>query len=44
MNVVKEIASKYESMSLIEFVGYFEGKFEPEKYISLEVHAEIMEV
>ena len=43
MDVVKEIASKYGSMSLIEFDGYFEGKFEPEKYTRLEVHAEIME-
>lgn len=43
MDVVKEIASRYGSMSLIEFDGYFEGKFEPEKYTRLEVHAEIME-
>ena len=43
MDIVKEIASKYGSMSLIEFDGYFEGKFEPEKYTRLEVHTEIME-
>ena len=43
MDVVKEIASRYGSMSLIEFDGYFEGKFEPEKYTRLEVHAETME-
>ena len=43
MDVVKEIASKYGSMSLIEFDGYFEGKFEPEKYTRLEVHAEILD-
>ena len=43
MDVVKEIASKYGSMSLIEFDGYFEGKFEPVKYTRLEVHTEIME-
>jgi len=43
MDVVKEIGSKYGSMSLIEFDGYFEGKVEPEKYTCLEVHAEIME-
>ena len=43
MDIVKEIASKYGSMSLMEFDGYFEGKFEPEKYTRLEVHAEIME-
>lgn len=40
MDVVKEIASKYGSMSLIEFDGYFEGKFEPAKYTRLEVHTE----
>ena len=38
MDVVKEIVSKYGSMSLIEFDGYFEGKFEPVKYTRLEVH------
>src|SRR6476469_10655747 len=38
MDVVKEIASKYGSMSLIEFDGYFEGKFEPIKYTRVEVH------
>ncbi|HXW12691.1 MAG TPA: hypothetical protein VD694_08020 [Nitrososphaeraceae archaeon] len=42
MDVVKEIASRYGSMSLIEFDGYFEGKFEPAKYTRLEVHTEIM--
>jgi hypothetical protein len=38
MEVVKEIVSLYGSMSLIEFDGYFEGKFEPVKYTRLEVH------
>jgi hypothetical protein len=38
MDVVKEIVLKYRSMSLIEFDGYFEGKFEPVKYTRLEVH------
>lgn len=38
MDVVKEIVSRYGSMSLIEFDGYFEGKFEPVKYTRLEVH------
>jgi hypothetical protein len=38
MDVVKEIVSQYGSMSLIEFDGYFEGKFEPVKYTRLEVH------
>ena len=42
MDVVKEIASRYGSMSLIEFDGYFEGKFEPAKYTRLEVHTEIL--
>ena len=31
LDVVREIASRYGSMSLIEFDGYFEGKFEPIK-------------
>jgi hypothetical protein len=38
MDVVREIVSRYGSMSLIEFDGYFEGKFEPVKYTRLEVH------
>ena len=38
MDVVKEIVLRYGSMSLIEFDGYFEGKFEPVKYTRLEVH------
>lgn len=38
MDVVKEIVLQYGSMSLIEFDGYFEGKFEPVKYTRLEVH------
>lgn len=42
MDVVKEIASRYGSMSLIELDGYFEGKFEPVKYTRLEVHTEIL--
>ena len=37
-DVVKDIVSQYGSMSLIEFDGYFEGKFEPVKYTRLEVH------
>ena len=32
LDVVRQIASRYGSMSLIEFDGYFEGKFEPIKY------------
>jgi hypothetical protein len=42
MDVVKEIVSRFGSMSLIEFDGYFEGKFEPVKYTRLEVHTEII--
>ena len=38
LDVVREIASRYGSMSLIEFDGYFEGKFEPNKYTRVEVH------
>ena len=38
LDVVREIASRYGSMSLIEFDGYFEGKFEPIKYTRVEVH------
>jgi len=38
MDVVKDVVSQYGSMSLIEFDGYFEGKFEPVKYTRLEVH------
>ena len=32
LDVVRGIASRYGSMSLIKFDGYFEGKFEPIKY------------
>ena len=38
LDIVKEIASQYGSMSLIEFDGYFEGRFEPVKYTRIEVH------
>jgi hypothetical protein len=38
LDVVKDVVSQYGSMSLIEFDGYFEGKFEPVKYTRLEVH------
>lgn len=40
MDVVKEIVSKYDSISLIEFDGYFEGKFEPVKYTIRSSHGE----
>jgi hypothetical protein len=32
------MASKYGAMSLIEFDGYFQGKFEPVKYTRVEIH------
>jgi hypothetical protein len=38
LEIVRGMASKYEGMSLIEFDGYFEGKFEPVKYTRVEVH------
>jgi predicted lipase len=38
LEVIREISSKYRGMSLIEFDGYFEGKFEPVKYIRAEIH------
>jgi hypothetical protein len=36
--IVRGMASRYEGMSLIEFDGYFEGKFEPVKYTRIEIH------
>jgi hypothetical protein len=38
LEVVRDMASRYRGMSLIEFDGYFEGKFEPVKYIRAEIH------
>lgn len=38
LEVIRDISSKYRGMSLIEFDGYFEGKFEPVKYIRAEIH------
>lgn len=38
LEIVRGMASRYGGMSLIEFDGYFEGKFEPVKYTRLEVH------
>jgi hypothetical protein len=32
------MASKYKGMTLIEFDGYFEGKFEPVRYTRIEIH------
>jgi hypothetical protein len=38
LEVVRNMAAKYRGMSLIELDGYFEGKFEPEKYVRAEIH------
>src|ERR671930_1159720 len=38
LEIVRNMASKYGGMSLIEFDGYFEGKFEPVKYTKVEIH------
>ena len=32
LEIVRGMASRYGGMSLIEFDGYFEGKFEPESH------------
>lgn len=39
MEIVRHIAEQYGAMSLIEFDGYFEGRFEPTKYMLVGVHA-----
>jgi hypothetical protein len=39
LEIVRDMASRFSGMSLIEFDGYFEGRFEPMKYTRLEVHA-----
>jgi len=38
LEIIRHIAEQYGAMSLIEFDGYFEGKFEPTKYMRVEVH------
>jgi hypothetical protein len=38
LEIVREMASRFGGMSLIEFDGYFEGRFEPVKYTRLEIH------
>ena len=38
LEVVKKLSSEFEGMTLIEFDGYFENKFEPTKYVRVEVH------
>jgi hypothetical protein len=38
LEIVRGMASRFGGMSLIEFDGYFEGKFEPVKYTKVEIH------
>lgn len=38
LEIVREMASQYTGMSLIEFDGYFKGRFEPVKYTRIEIH------
>jgi hypothetical protein len=38
LEIVRGMASRYGGMSLIEFDGFFEGKFEPVKYTKVEIH------
>jgi hypothetical protein len=38
LEIVRGMASRYGGMSLTEFDGYFEGKFEPVKYTKVEIH------
>lgn len=38
LEIVRKMASQYGGMSLIEFDGYFEGRFEPVKYTRIEIH------
>ncbi|MGB8934279.1 MAG: hypothetical protein WCC17_04140 [Candidatus Nitrosopolaris sp.] len=40
LEIIRYIAQQYGAMSLIEFDGYFEGKFEPTKYMLVGVHAD----
>jgi hypothetical protein len=43
LEIVREMASRYKGMSLIEFDGYFEGKMEPTKYTRVEIHTNDMD-
>lgn len=38
LEIIREMASKYGGMSLVEFDGYFQGRFEPMKYTRVEIH------
>ncbi len=41
LEIIRHIAEQYGAMSLIEFDGYFEGEFEPTKYMQVEVHVKL---
>src|ERR671914_370432 len=43
LEIVRSMASEYGAMSLIEFDGYFQGKFEPVKYTRVEIHTNNMD-
>ena len=43
LEIVREMASQYSGMSLIEFDGYFRGHFEPVKYTRIEIHTNDIE-
>jgi hypothetical protein len=38
LEIVRDMAAQYSGMSLIEFDGYFHGRFEPVKYTRIEIH------
>ena len=40
LEVIRKLVSEYSGMSLIEFDGYFEKKFEPVKYVRAEAHTD----
>ena len=40
LEVIRRLVSEYSGMSLIEFDGYFEKKFEPVKYVRAEAHTD----
>jgi hypothetical protein len=43
LEVIKQLSSEFQGMSLIEFDGYFEKKIEPAKYVMAEVHLDILD-
>jgi hypothetical protein len=44
LEVIRKLASDHSGMSLIEFDGYFENRFEPVKYVRAEVHSDEIDV